>query len=116
MILLAIIIVGMLIPAGFSTSEDQVVITYGETTHANADYKNAVDTFFKNHAYNSCARPATNVFVEGPEKSNHFVVKVKYKAIKAYCLALLQYHTICIFASFFCFLFEKKRRVAPPLF
>jgi uncharacterized protein YpuA (DUF1002 family) len=50
MILLAIIIVGMLIPAGFSTSEDQVVITYGETTHANADYKNAVDTFFKNQA------------------------------------------------------------------
>lgn len=41
----------------------------------------SIDTFFKNHAYNSCARPATNVFVEGPEKSNHFVVKVKYKAI-----------------------------------
>lgn len=41
----------------------------------------SIDAFFKNHAYNSCARPATNVFVEGPEKSNHFVVKVKYKAI-----------------------------------
>jgi len=41
----------------------------------------AIQTFFNNHAYNSCARPATNVFVEGPEKSNHFVVKVKFKAI-----------------------------------
>lgn len=41
----------------------------------------SIRTFFNNHAYNSCARPATNVFVEGPEKSTHFVVKVKYKAI-----------------------------------
>ena len=41
----------------------------------------SIDAFFKNHAYNSCARPATNVFLEGPEKSNHFIVKVKCKAI-----------------------------------
>lgn len=41
----------------------------------------SIETFFSNHAYNSCARPATNVFVEGPEKSTHFVVKVKCKAI-----------------------------------
>ena len=41
----------------------------------------SIGTFFNNHAYNSCARPATNVFVEGPEKSTHFVVKVKCKAI-----------------------------------
>ena len=41
----------------------------------------AIQTFFNNHAYNSCARPTTNVFVEGPEKSNHFIVKVKCKAI-----------------------------------
>lgn len=41
----------------------------------------SIGAFFNNHAYNSCARPATNVYVEGPEKSNHFVVKVKLKAI-----------------------------------
>lgn len=41
----------------------------------------SINAFFNNHAYNSCARPSTNVFVEGPEKSNHFVVKVKLKAI-----------------------------------
>lgn len=41
----------------------------------------SIGAFFNNHAYNSCARPATNVFVEGPEKTNHFVVKVKLKAI-----------------------------------
>ncbi len=50
MILLAIILVGMLIPAGFSTSDKQVVITYGETTYNNADYKNTVNTFFTNNA------------------------------------------------------------------
>lgn len=50
MIILGILIVGMLIPAGFSTSDSQVVITYGETTYNNADYKNTVDNFFKNQA------------------------------------------------------------------
>ena len=50
MILLAIIVVGMLIPAGFSTSDTQVVATYGETTYNNANYKNTVDTFFINNA------------------------------------------------------------------
>jgi hypothetical protein len=47
MIILSIIIVGMLIPAGFSTNDNQVVITYGETTSHNAEYKNIVDSFFK---------------------------------------------------------------------
>jgi len=51
MILLAIIIIGMLIPVGFSANDNsQAVITYGETTHTNADYKNTVDNFFKNQA------------------------------------------------------------------
>lgn len=50
MIILSIIIVGMLIPAGFSTNDNQVVITYGETTSHNAEYKNIVDSFFKSQA------------------------------------------------------------------
>lgn len=50
MIILAIILVGMLIPVGFSTSDTQVVITYGETTHHNANYKNTVDDFFEKQA------------------------------------------------------------------
>ncbi|MBR1916658.1 MAG: hypothetical protein IJ832_02280 [Bacteroidaceae bacterium] len=41
----------------------------------------SIEAFFKKHAYNSCARPATNVFAEGPAKYSHFIVKVKYKAI-----------------------------------
>lgn len=49
-VILSIIIIGMLIPAGFSTNDDQVVITYGETTQHNANYKTTVDTFFKNQA------------------------------------------------------------------
>ena len=43
--ILALILVGMLIPAGFST-DSNVVITYGETTYANTNYKSIVDNFF----------------------------------------------------------------------
>ena len=50
MIILSIVVIGMLIPAGFSTNDNQVVITYGETTHHNANYKNIVDDFFVNQA------------------------------------------------------------------
>ena len=42
-----IIVIGMIIPAGFSTNDKQIVITYGETTQNNANYKNIVDDFFK---------------------------------------------------------------------
>lgn len=45
MAILALILMGMLIPAGFST-DSNVVITYGETTYRNSDYKSNVDTFF----------------------------------------------------------------------
>ena len=50
MIILGILLIGMLIPVGFSTSDSQVVITYGETTNNNADYKNTVDNFFTSQA------------------------------------------------------------------
>ena len=51
MILLSILIIGMLIPVGFSANDSsQVVITYGETTYKNADYKNIVDDFFVRQA------------------------------------------------------------------
>lgn len=43
--ILALILMGMLIPAGFST-DSNVVITYGETTYANTNYKSIVDSFF----------------------------------------------------------------------
>lgn len=49
-IILVLILIGMLIPIGFATSDTQVVITYGETTHQNTDYKNIVDNFFVNNA------------------------------------------------------------------
>ena len=50
-IVLSILLIGMVIPAGFSTSDSQVVITYGETTHHNANYKNTVDDFFEQQAH-----------------------------------------------------------------
>lgn len=43
--ILALIILGMLMPAGFST-DSNLVITYGETTNANSNYKSDVDSFF----------------------------------------------------------------------
>lgn len=48
--ILALIVVAMIIPAGFSGEANSVVITYGETTHANSNYKASVDDFFKNQA------------------------------------------------------------------
>ena len=51
MIILSLIIIGMLIPVGFSTNDNsQVVITYGETTQHNANYKTIVDDFFVKQA------------------------------------------------------------------
>ena len=49
-VILFIIVLGMIIPIGFSGQVDSVVVTYGETTYANADYKNTVDSFFKDQA------------------------------------------------------------------
>ncbi|WP_407421877.1 DUF1002 domain-containing protein [Methanobrevibacter sp.] len=49
-VVLSIILVGMVIPAGFSGEANSVVITYGETTHANSDYKANVDAFFKSQS------------------------------------------------------------------
>ena len=48
--ILALIVVVMLIPVGFSGEANSVVITYGETTHANSEYKSIVDNFFKTQA------------------------------------------------------------------
>ena len=48
-LVLALILAGMLIPAGFST-DSNVVITYGETTYSNSDYKSFVDNFFVSQA------------------------------------------------------------------
>lgn len=50
MVILSIIIIGMVIPAGFSGQANSVVITYGETTHANTNYKSDVDSFFKSQS------------------------------------------------------------------
>ena len=50
MVILSIILIGMVIPAGFSGQANSVVITYGETTHANTNYKSDVDSFFKSQS------------------------------------------------------------------
>jgi len=47
--ILALVLVGMLIPTGFAT-ESNLVITYGESTNANSNYKSIVDSFFTSQA------------------------------------------------------------------
>lgn len=47
--ILAILLVGLLLPTGFA-ADSNLVITYGETTYANNDYKSVVDAFFVNQA------------------------------------------------------------------
>ena len=50
-IILSIVLVGIALPAGFSAQSDNVVITYGETTYYNQEYKTNVDNFFANQAH-----------------------------------------------------------------
>lgn len=50
-VILSIIVIGLVIPAGFSGEVSSVVITYGETTHANSNYKSSVDTFFRDQSH-----------------------------------------------------------------
>ena len=50
-ILLSIVIVGIALPIGFSAQSDTKVITYGETTYNNANYKSIVDSFFNQQAH-----------------------------------------------------------------
>ena len=49
--ILALIVVAMLIPVGFSGEANSVVVTYGEATHANSAYKSTVDDFFNSYAH-----------------------------------------------------------------
>ncbi|MBQ6099994.1 MAG: DUF1002 domain-containing protein [Methanobrevibacter sp.] len=58
--LLALILMGMLIPAGFST-DSNVVITYGETTYSNSNYKSIVDSFFKDQSHIDIANAGSKI-------------------------------------------------------
>ena len=49
LVILALILIGMLIPTGFA-ADSNLVITYGETTNANSNYKSIVDEFFTSQA------------------------------------------------------------------
>jgi uncharacterized protein YpuA (DUF1002 family) len=45
-LLLSIVIVGIALPIGFSAQSNSKVISYGETTYNNQEYKSFVDNFF----------------------------------------------------------------------
>ena len=48
--ILALVLLGLLLPAGFA-ADSNLVITYGESTYANNGYKSDVDSFFVNEAH-----------------------------------------------------------------
>ena len=48
--IVALIVVGLMLPTVFSTNANSVVVTYGETTNANPNYKASVNEFFKTQA------------------------------------------------------------------
>ena len=50
-ILLSVLIVGIALPMCFSAQQGVKVITYGETTYNNANYKSNVDNFFSQQAH-----------------------------------------------------------------
>lgn len=45
-IILSIVVIAIAVPAGFSAQSEKTVITYGETTYHNGEYKSVVDNFF----------------------------------------------------------------------
>ena len=76
--ILALIVVGMLIPAGFS-ADSNVVITYGETTYANSNYKSIVDDFFatQSHLNINCRLPAIwSPFIQSLSYSNFICINL----------------------------------------
>ena len=48
--IIALIVVGLMLPTVFSSDANSIVITYGETTNANSNYKAIVNDFFTNTA------------------------------------------------------------------
>ena len=75
MVILSIILIGMVIPAGFSGQANSVVITYGETTHANTNYKSDVDSFFK--SVNKIASTITGRTYDSSEVFSSALVNLK---------------------------------------
>lgn len=63
--ILALVVVAMLIPAGFSGEVNSVVVTYGEATHANSAYKSTVDSFFTNQAHVDLNNAETRIIYAG---------------------------------------------------
>ena len=45
-IILSIVVIAIAVPIGFSAQSEKTVITYGETTYYNSEYKSVVDNFF----------------------------------------------------------------------
>lgn len=89
-VILSIILVGMVIPAGFSGEVSPVVITYGETTHANSDYKADVDAFFKNQA-NADIKSASEKIITANEvnKISSGITGKTYSSSQIYSSALV---------------------------
>jgi uncharacterized protein YpuA (DUF1002 family) len=89
-VILSIMMIGMVIPAGFSGEVSPVVITYGETTHANSNYKADVDAFFKNQA-NADIKSASEKIITANEvnKISSTITGKTYSSSQIYSSALV---------------------------
>jgi uncharacterized protein YpuA (DUF1002 family) len=89
-VILTIMMIGMVIPAGFSGEVSPVVITYGETTHANSNYKADVDAFFKNQA-NADIKSASEKIITANEvnKISSTITGKTYSSSQIYSSALV---------------------------
>ncbi len=89
-VILSIILVGMVIPAGLAGEVNSVVITYGETTHANSNYKADVDSFFKSQT-NADINSAVEKIITASEvnKISSTITGKSYSSSQIYSSALV---------------------------
>ena len=89
-ILLAILIVGIAVPAGFTAQSDKIVATYGETTYNNQQYKSAVDDFFKNQTHMDSNNVESKIITAGDVNKVASTISHKtYTSSQIYSCALV---------------------------
>ena len=89
-ILLSIIIVGIALPVGFSGQSDNVVITYGETTYNNNNYKAFVDDFFHQQANVDVSNiPSKVITADDVNKVSSSITHTTYSSSQIFSSALV---------------------------
>ena len=89
-IILSIVLVGIVVPLGFSSQADDPVITYGETTYHNKEYKSVVDDFFKKESGLDISKIETKVITANEvNKVASKITQTTYNSNQIYSCALV---------------------------